>query len=115
MRNSPLLRPTLLVCALAALIGLTCASPALAGKSSGGFKPIKSTPPPVHTTTIATVTATSITINEDKTPRTFAISQFTEVTVNGARATVADLKPGMNVSITLKDPTSLSRITAVSK
>ena len=111
-RNS-LLRPALVISVFVAVFALAFTGAAIAGgKSSGGFKSIKSTPPPVHETKIASLTATSITINEDKTPRTFTISQFTEVTVNGQRATLADLKPGMNVSITLKDPTSLARITA---
>jgi hypothetical protein len=49
----------------------------------------------------------------DKTLRLYTISPFTEVTVNGRRATIADLKPGMKVSITLgTDPTKLARIVA---
>jgi hypothetical protein len=75
----------------------------------------KATPPEHHETVIASVTANSITITEDKATKTFTVTQFTEVTVNGQRATLADLKPGMVVSVTLMDASRLSRITATSK
>jgi hypothetical protein len=65
---------------------------------------------------IASITATSITISEGKTARTLIITQFTEITVNGIRATAAELKPGMNVSVTLgTDPTKAGRINATGK
>jgi hypothetical protein len=65
---------------------------------------------------IASVTATSITISEGKTARTLIITQFTEIIVNGMRATAAELKPGMNVSVTLgTDPTKAGRINATGK
>ena len=45
--------------------------------------------------------------------KTFAITQFTEITVKGQRAKVTDLQPGMSVSVTLgTDPSKLSRISA---
>jgi hypothetical protein len=75
----------------------------------------KATPPPIHETVISSVTPTAITIAEDKAPRTFTITQFVEVTVDGQRASVADLRPGMMVSVTLIDQSRLSRITAVNK
>jgi hypothetical protein len=75
----------------------------------------KFAPPEHHETVIASVTANSITITEDKATKTFTVTQFTEVTVNGQRATLADLKPGMVVSVTLMDASRLSRITATSK
>ena len=76
----------------------------------------KTTPPPIHTPTIASVTATSITITEAKTTKTLGINQFTEITVNGQKATAAELKPGMGVTVTLgTDPSKASRIVATGK
>ncbi len=41
------------------------------------------------------------------------MTQFTEINVNGQRATVADLRPGMVVNVTMDtDPTRASRINA---
>src|SRR6266508_5778801 len=72
----------------------------------------KATPayqPPV----IASVTGNAITVSEQKTARTFTVTQFTEITVNGQRASIADLKPGMTVNVTIGvDPTHASRIVA---
>jgi hypothetical protein len=92
------------------LIALMIAAPAF-----GASK--KKTPPPViQTPVITSVTPTSITITEGKTAKTLAINQFTEITVNGVKATVADLKAGMNVSVTLgTDPTKAGRINATGK
>jgi hypothetical protein len=69
--------------------------------------------------TVSTVLAVSttipafgnvITVSEEKTTRAFIIAQFTEITVNGQRATIVDLKPGMTVSVTIgTDPTRASR------
>ena len=72
----------------------------------------KAEPAQQHGTVIASVTATAITVTEGKVAKTFAISQFTEINVNGQKATVADLKPGMTVSLTLADASRLSRIVA---
>lgn len=83
-------------------------SPILAGGSKK-----KPTPPEYHPPTIASVSANRVTVNEEKTTRTFTITQFTEITVNGQRAGIADLKPGMTVNVTLgTDPTRASRIVA---
>ena len=69
--------------------------------------------PEYHDTVISSVTGNAITITQDKTPRTFPITQFTEITLKGQRATVADLQPGMGVSVTLgTDGVSASRIAA---
>ncbi|HEY0369021.1 MAG TPA: hypothetical protein VGC85_05450 [Chthoniobacterales bacterium] len=66
-----------------------------------------------HTTVITSVTPTALTIQEDQVTKSFMITPFTEVNVNGQRATVADLKPGMSVSVTLgSDASKLSRIAA---
>ena len=44
------------------------------------------------------------------------ITQFTEITVNGRKATAAELKPGMTVNVTLgTDPSKASRINATEK
>jgi len=51
-----------------------------------------------------------ITVSDDKVTRTFVITQFTEINVNGQRATVADLRPGMVVNVTMDtDPARASR------
>jgi len=72
--------------------------------------------PVIQGPTIASVTATSVTITESKTAKTLTIDQFTEITVNGQRATAAELKPGMTVNVTLgTDPTKASRINATGK
>jgi len=56
------------------------------------------------------------TVAEDKNAKTLGITQFTEITVNGVKATAADLKPGMNVTVTLgTDPTKAARINATGK
>jgi hypothetical protein len=76
----------------------------------------KPTPAPVVGPTITAVTANTVTISEKSVARTFTINQFTEINVNGRRATVADLKPGMAASITIgTDATKLARINATSK
>jgi hypothetical protein len=62
---------------------------------------------------IASVTGNAITVSEQKTARTFTVTQFTEITVNGQRASIADLKPGMTVSVTIGvDPSRAARINA---
>ncbi|MGZ5024283.1 MAG: hypothetical protein ACXWBS_05405 [Chthoniobacterales bacterium] len=69
--------------------------------------------PEYHDTVIASVSANSIVITEDKATKTFPITQFTEITLKGQRATLADLKPGMAVSVTIgTDGVSASRISA---
>jgi hypothetical protein len=77
----------------------------------------KPTPPPqAPPTTITSVTANSVTISEAKVAKSLAITQFTEINVNGRRATAAELKPGMTVTVTLGgDPSSASRINATGK
>jgi hypothetical protein len=94
-----------------ALLGIVITNSAL----GGGKK--KATPPPVsRSPVIASVNANAVTVTEEKTTKTFTISQFTEINVNGQRATIADLKPGMLVSVTLgTDPSRASRISATGK
>ena len=95
--------------AISVLLIALATSPAFAGS-----KKKKATPGPQHQApVIASVTGNTITVSEEKTARTFIIAQFTEINVNGQRAAVADLKPGMTVSVTIGvDPTRASRINA---
>jgi hypothetical protein len=95
---------------VAILLGLLPISPAF-----GASK--KKSPPPQHQApVISSVSANSITVAEEKTVRTFTITLFTEINVNGQKATVTDLKPGMTVSITMgTDPAKASRINATGK
>ena len=77
----------------------------------------KPTPPPtIQPPTISAVTADSITVKEEKVTRTFMITQFTEINVNGRKATAAELKPGMTVNVSLgTDSAKASRINATGK
>ena len=78
-----------------------------------GSKKKKATPTQYHPPVISSVTGNAITVSEEKTTRTFIITQFTEINVNGQKAAVADLKPGMTVSVTIGvDPTRASRVVA---
>ena len=87
---------------------VTLATPAFSGS-----KKKKATPAQYQTPVISSVTGNTITVSEEKTARTFIITQFTEINVNGQRAAVADLKPGMTVSVTIGvDPTRASRVVA---
>jgi|GEM_PF-845506 len=100
-----------LLFAAVALLGMVVVNPAFAGSKK------KASPPPVqHPPVISSVTATSITVADDKVTKTLTITQFTEINVNGRRGTVTDLKPGMTVSITLDtDPSRARRINATGK
>jgi hypothetical protein len=70
----------------------------------------------VHRTMISAVTGNSVTVSDDKTAKTLTVNQFTEISVNGQKGTLADLKPGMVVNVVLgTSPTQASRITATSK
>jgi hypothetical protein len=92
------------------LLGMLTISPTFAASKK------KDPPPLIKSPTIASVTATSITVAEGKLTKTLTITQFTEITVNGQKATAAELKPGMTVSITMgTDPTKASRINASGK
>lgn len=96
---------------LPSIVGLALTLLSASPASAGGKK--KAKPIEHHDTTITSVSADSIAIDEDKVPRSFKITQFTEVTLRGQKAAVADLKPGMMVSVTLgADPAVASRIAA---
>ncbi len=87
------------------LLALSVIAPAFAGGKKKGSE--------YHDTVIASVAGNALTITEDKATKTFPTTQFTEITVKGQRATLADLKPGMAVSVTLgTDGVSASRIAA---
>jgi len=96
--------PLVAICTLLAVI---IATPAFAGSKK------KKATPAYHTPVISGVTGNAITVTEEKTTRTFIITQFTEINVNGQRATIVDLKPGMTVNVTIgMDPTRASRVVA---
>ena len=80
----------------------------------GKGKKKKPTPVPAyHQPAISSVTGNAVTVSDKNTTRTLTMTQFTEITVNGQRASIADLKPGMTVSVTLgMDPSRAARITA---
>jgi FlaG/FlaF family flagellin (archaellin) len=62
---------------------------------------------------ISSVTGNAITVTQQKTARTFMVTQFTEITLNGQRASIAELKPGMAVSVTIGvDPSQAARVIA---
>ncbi len=62
---------------------------------------------------ISSITGNAITVTEGKVTRAFKITQFTEINVNGQKATIAELKPGMTVSVTIGiDPSRASRVNA---
>jgi hypothetical protein len=96
---------------LSILLGVFLVSPTV-----GASKKKASPPPLIKAPTISAVTANSITVSDEKSTKTLTITQFTEIQVNGQKATAADLKPGMAVTITLAtDPTKASRINATGK
>ena len=69
--------------------------------------------PASHGPVISSVTGSAITVSDKNTTRTFTVTQFTEITLNGQRASIADLKPGMTVSVTIgTDPARAARINA---
>jgi hypothetical protein len=92
-----------------ALIQIFASDPAFA---AGRKK--KASPPEQHLEPVITsVTANSLTVTDQRETRTFIVSPFTEISVNGQRATIADLKSGMKVNVTIGvDPTRAGRIVA---
>jgi hypothetical protein len=96
----------LALCVVSALI-------AIFTTTSGFGRGKKKAAPPPQPILISSVSGNAITVSDDKITRTFVMTQFTEINVNGQRGTVADLKPGMVVNVTIgTDPTRASRITA---
>ena len=73
----------------------------------------KVSPAEQHDFVISNVTANSITVTNQKETRTFIVTPFTEINVNGQKGTIADLKSGMRVNVTIGvDPTRAGRIVA---
>ena len=104
-------KPHLLLFIATALLGIVISNSAF-----GGGKKKATLPPMSRSPVISSVSANAVTVTEEKATKTFTISQFTEINVNGQRATIADLKPGMIVSVTLgTDPSHASRINATGK
>jgi hypothetical protein len=91
------------------LVALMVIAPA-----SGQRRRNKATPVPTyHGPVISSVTGNAITVSDGKTTKTLTVTQFTEINVNGQRATIADLKPGMTADVTLAtDPARAARINA---
>jgi len=71
---------TLLV-AILILFASTAFTPAFAGSK----KKKATAAPQYHPPVISSVTGITITVSEEKTTRTFIITQFTEINVNGQR------------------------------
>src|SRR5436190_16709978 len=73
---------------IAVSLGILVSTSALAGSKK------KATPPaPIQPPTIVAVTADSLTVKDAQATKTLAISQFTEINVNGRKGAAADLKP----------------------
>jgi len=73
----------------------------------------KVSPPEQHDPVISNVTANSITVTKQQETRTFIVTLFTEINVNGQKGTIGDLKSGMKVNVTIGvDPTRAGRIVA---
>ena len=84
------------------------------GPAFGKGRKKKATPASAyHQSVISAVGTNAITMSDDKTTRTFTVSRFTEITVNGQAGTITDLKPGMKANVTIgTDPTQAARINA---
>ncbi len=80
----------------------------------GASKKKKATPAPGHhDTLISDVSPNAITVISDQIARTFTITPFTEINVNGQKASIADLKARMRVTVTIDlDPSRARRINA---
>jgi hypothetical protein len=92
-----------------ALVGILFSTSLFAGSK-------KKPAPPAQSPTIAAVTADSITVREAQVTKTLPITQFTEINLNGRKATTADLKPGMSANVILgTDRSKASRIDAMAK
>jgi hypothetical protein len=97
-----------------ALFGISALIVLMTPTSGFGGSKKKATPPPQPSPRIISgVTGNTVTVSDDKATKTFTITQFTEIYVNGQRGTAAELKPGMVVSVTIgMDPTRAGRIDA---
>ena len=88
------------------LVVALASAPVFAESKKKKASPTPKYQPPV----ISSVTENTVTVTQEKLTRAFMITRFSEVTVNGQRATIADLKPGMTVSVTIGvDPSQARR------
>jgi hypothetical protein len=95
---------------VSALLAALMVSPAIGG---GRKKKAASPKPKYQPPEITNVMPNAVTVTDQNGTRTFIVTQFTEINVNGQRATLADLKPGMTATVTIgTDPTHASRIKA---
>ena len=110
--------------ALATLLALTIPHSSSCLWAGGGRTSFKVAPAPSHQEIFITnVTADAITVEtrtvsakgkiEEKQGRSFGVTKFTEIIVNGRKGTIADLKRGMRVHVTAgTDRTFAARIDA---
>lgn len=83
------------------------------GSSFAASKKPKPKPIEYHDTVIESVAADSITVAQDKKSKVYKLNQFTEITFRGQKATLAELKAGMAVSVTqAMDPLVAARVAA---
>lgn len=94
---------------LLALVALT-ATPGYAGGRRAAAK--KPEPPPKIV--IISIAPNGITYSDGNFTKSVAVTQFTEITIDGRRATLAELKERMPVEVALRDANTASRITATS-
>lgn len=80
--------------------------------NSKGLPPVTSDP--IKSSEIVTVNATSITITEGKSKKSYAITPTTTSTLNGESAPISSLKPGMKATVSVNSPGSAAAITALS-
>ena len=79
----------------------------------GAGRKRKAPPPEQRAPVISNVTANSVTVTTQTQTRTFIVTPFTEISVNGQKGTIADLKSGMKADVTIGiDPTRAGRIVA---
>jgi len=96
-----------------ALIQILVPDPGFAAGRKKKISHPEQSPPEQHDPVISNVTANSITVTSRRETRTFMVSPFTEINVNGQKGTIADLKSGMKVNVTIGvDPTRAGRIVA---
>jgi hypothetical protein len=97
---------------LLVVVSILLAALTTAPAFAGGRKK-KASSPKYQPAVISSVTRNTITVTQEKVTRAFTITPFSEIIVNGQRATIADLKPDMTVSVTIGvDPSQASRVVA---
>ena len=97
--------PIVIMCAFAQIL--------VPGPSLAAGRKKKVSPPEQHDPVVSNVTANSITVTSQRETRTFIVTPYSEIKVNGQKGTIGDLKPGMKVNVTIGlDPTQAGRIVA---